>query len=60
MALAQSGVAVILVEHDLDFVRAIASRVVVLHQGALLLDGSVAEVVASDLVREVYAGDAHV
>ena len=60
VALAQSGVAVILVEHDLDFVRAIASRVVVLHQGALLLDGSVAEVVASDLVREVYAGDAHV
>lgn len=60
VALAQSGVAVLLVEHDLDFVRAIASRVVVLHQGALLLDGSVAEVVASDLVREVYAGDAHV
>ena len=45
-----------MVEHDLDFVREISSRVIVLHQGKILLDGSVQEVVESDLVREIYAG----
>ncbi len=47
----------LLVEHDLDFVREISSRVVVLHQGALVLDGTVEDVVASDLVRSIYAGE---
>ena len=47
---------VLLVEHDLDFVREISSRVIVLHQGAIVLDGSVDDVVHSDLVRNVYAG----
>jgi len=47
---------ILLVEHDLDFVREISSRVIVLHQGKILLDGTVAEVVESDLVRTVYSG----
>lgn len=47
---------ILLVEHDLDFVRQISSRVIVLHQGKIVLDGSVAEVVDSPLVREIYAG----
>jgi branched-chain amino acid transport system permease protein len=47
---------VVLVEHDLDFVREISSRVVVLHQGRVLLDGTVDEVVESELVKNVYAG----
>ena len=46
----------LLVEHDLDFVREISSRVVVLHQGRIVLDGSVEEVVGSELVRNIYAG----
>ncbi len=50
---------VLLVEHDLDFVRQISSRVIVMHQGKIVLDGSVAEVVDSDLVREIYAGSGH-
>ncbi|MGA3248539.1 MAG: ATP-binding cassette domain-containing protein, partial [Paraburkholderia sp.] len=49
----------LLVEHDLDFVQQISSRIVVLHQGRIVMDGSVEEVVHSDLVRAVYAGDAH-
>ncbi len=49
---------ILLVEHDLDFVREISSRVIVLHQGKILLDGSVEEVVDSELVREIYAGTA--
>jgi branched-chain amino acid transport system permease protein len=49
---------ILLVEHDLDFVREISSRVIVLHQGRIVLDGSVREVIESDLVREIYAGSA--
>lgn len=51
---------ILLVEHDLDFVRDISSRVIVLHQGRIVLDGTVEEVVGSDLVREIYAGSADV
>jgi branched-chain amino acid transport system permease protein len=50
---------ILLVEHDLDFVREISSRVIVLHQGRLVLDGTVADVVESELVRTVYSGGAH-
>jgi branched-chain amino acid transport system permease protein len=53
------GVAVILVEHDLDFVREISSRIVVLHQGKLVLDGTVEEVVNSALVKAIYSGGGH-
>jgi len=49
---------ILLVEHDLEFVREISSRVIVLHQGKILLDGSVGEVVGSELVRDIYAGTA--
>jgi branched-chain amino acid transport system permease protein len=47
---------VVLVEHDLDFVREISSRVIVLHQGRIVLDGTVAEVVDSETVRTIYSG----
>jgi len=47
---------ILLVEHDLDFVREISSRIIVLHQGRIALDGSVAAVVNSSLVREIYTG----
>jgi len=50
------GLCIVLIEHDLDFVREISDRVVVLHQGAILMEGAVEEVVASDLVKAVYAG----
>jgi urea transport system permease protein/urea transport system ATP-binding protein len=50
------GLCILLVEHDLDFVREISSRVIVLHQGRIVLDGSVAEVVESELVRTIYSG----
>ncbi|WP_409364012.1 ABC transporter ATP-binding protein [Agrobacterium vitis] len=56
----EMGFAAILVEHDLDFVREISSRIVVLHQGKLVLDGTVEDVVQSETVRTIYAGGAHV
>lgn len=49
---------VVLIEHDLDFVCDISTRVIVLHQGEIVLDGSVADVVHSQLVRDIYAGSA--
>ena len=49
---------VVLIEHDLDFVCDISSRVIVLHQGEIVLDGSVDEVVHSELVRDIYSGAA--
>jgi branched-chain amino acid transport system permease protein len=49
---------VVLVEHDLDFVRQISSRVIVLHQGKIVLDGTVEQVVESELVRTIYSGGA--
>lgn len=50
----------LLVEHDLDFVEEIATRIVVLHQGTIVMQGSFQEVVNSDLVKTIYAGSAHV
>ena len=55
---AEHQMCVVLIEHDLDFVCEISSRVIVLHQGEIVLDGSVDEVVHSTLVRDIYAGAA--
>jgi branched-chain amino acid transport system permease protein len=52
----REGLCILIIEHDMDFVREISTRLIVLHQGKVLLDGSVAEVVGSDLVRSIYAG----
>ncbi len=48
--------AVIVVEHDMDFVRSIASTVTVLHQGHVLAEGNMTEIQNNDKVREVYLG----
>ena len=45
-----------LVEHDMHIVRQIARKVTVLHQGQVLAEGSLAEVVANETVRAVYLG----
>jgi branched-chain amino acid transport system permease protein len=54
---ARDRLCILLVEHDLDFVCEISSRIIVLHQGRIALDGSVDEVVNSALVREIYTGE---
>ena len=53
---AESRLCILIVEHDLDFVREISSRIIVLHQGRIALDGTVAEVVDAPLVRDIYTG----
>jgi urea transport system ATP-binding protein len=49
---------VLVVEHDMDFMRRFATRVTVLHQGKLLSQGTVAQVQADPRVQEVYLGTA--
>jgi urea transport system ATP-binding protein len=50
---------VIVVEHDMDFMRSFASSVTVLHAGKVLSEGSVTEVQADPKVQEVYLGPGH-
>jgi urea transport system ATP-binding protein len=47
---------VLVVEHDMDFLRRFASTVTVLHEGRTLCEGTVAEVQADPRVQEVYLG----
>jgi urea transport system ATP-binding protein len=46
----------IVIEHDMVFVRQIARKVTVLHQGRVLCEGTVAEVQNNERVVEVYLG----
>ncbi|MGB5830803.1 MAG: urea ABC transporter ATP-binding protein UrtD [Thiohalocapsa sp.] len=48
---------VVVVEHDMDFVRSIAKRVTVLHQGSVLAEGTMDQVQNDPRVVEVYLGE---
>jgi len=50
--------AIVVVEHDMQFIRSIATRVTVFHQGRVLLDDSADRVFADPRVRDVYLGRA--
>ena len=47
---------IVIVEHDMAFIRAVADRVTVLARGEVLADGTVAEVENDPDVRAIYAG----
>jgi urea transport system ATP-binding protein len=47
---------IVVIEHDMTFVRQIARKVTVLHQGTVLCEGSVDEVQNNERVIEVYLG----
>jgi urea transport system ATP-binding protein len=47
---------VVVIEHDMAFLRRFAHRVTVLHEGKILSEGSVQEVQSDPVVREVYLG----
>lgn len=55
LALAESH-SIIVIEHDMEFVRQIARKVTVLHQGSVLCEGSMDEVQTDPRVIEVYLG----
>jgi len=47
---------VVVVEHDMEFVRALATKVTVLHEGSVLSEGTVDHVQNDPKVIEVYLG----
>jgi urea transport system ATP-binding protein len=47
---------VVVVEHDMNFVRALGVKVTVLHEGAMLAEGTIDQVSADPRVIEVYLG----
>ncbi|TFH42235.1 MAG: ATP-binding cassette domain-containing protein [Lysobacterales bacterium] len=47
---------VLLVEHDMHVVRKIAKTVTVMHQGQILAEGPLAEIVANETVQQIYLG----
>ena len=55
LALAQSH-SILVIEHDMEFVRQIARKVTVLHEGSVLCEGSIEEVQNDPRVIEVYLG----
>ncbi|MBQ9622338.1 MAG: urea ABC transporter ATP-binding protein UrtD [Treponema sp.] len=48
--------AVVVVEHDMEFVKAVADTVTVMHEGKILTEGSAAQVLADEKVKTVYLG----
>ena len=48
--------AVVVVEHDMEFIRSLDCRVTVLHEGAVLAEGSMDFVIANQQVIDVYLG----
>nr|WP_203583003.1 ATP-binding cassette domain-containing protein [Ruegeria sp. PrR005] len=48
--------AIVIVEHDMQFIRSIAEQVTVFHQGAVLMEDHVDRVMADPQVRNVYLG----
>ena len=57
-SLNQMGLTIVVVEHDISFVREVAQVVTVLHQGRIFSEGTVAEVTANADVRKIYLGRA--
>ncbi|WP_313686670.1 ATP-binding cassette domain-containing protein [Pantoea sp.] len=51
--------ALVVVEHDMGFIRQIAKQVTVFHQGKILAEDHVEGILSNPLVREVYLGKSH-
>ena len=49
--------AIVVIEHDMDFVKKLSAKVSVLHQGAILCEGLIEQIQEDPRVREVYLGD---
>jgi branched-chain amino acid transport system ATP-binding protein len=56
LALKREGMTILVVEHDMTFVRQIAESVTVLHFGKLFAEGTIDEISASEAVQAIYLG----
>lgn len=52
-----ADVTVVLIEHDMDVALQVADRVTVMHEGAVVFEGSPQETAASELVQSIYLGN---
>ena len=52
----RAGMTVLVVEHDMAFVRQIARQVSVLHFGRLFAQGGIDEITDNEAVQEIYLG----
>jgi ABC-type uncharacterized transport system ATPase subunit len=50
------NVSIVVIEHDLKFIREIGQHVTVLHRGRKLAEGSMDEIIKNDDVKKVYLG----
>ena len=57
-ALNADGMTILAVEHDMEFVRQVATGVTVLHFGRIFAQGSIDEITADERVAEIYLGQA--
>jgi len=55
-AVNSEGVTVVIVEHDMAFVRELGTPITVLHLGQVLAEGSLADIERNDAVRKIYLG----
>ena len=46
----------IVVEHDMSFVRTVADRIIVMNRGAMLAEGSIEEIETNEDVKTAYLG----
>jgi branched-chain amino acid transport system ATP-binding protein len=54
----EAGLTIVVVEHDISFVRDVARKVTVLHQGRVFAEGTIDQITAHDEVRKIYLGRA--
>ncbi|MED5580422.1 MAG: ABC transporter ATP-binding protein [Nitrospinota bacterium] len=51
------GESILLIEHDMRFTFSIADKIIVLHEGKIIAEGSSEEIKNNELVRKVYLGE---
>ena len=56
----RDGMTIVVVEHDMTFIRQIAQRVTVLHLGRVFAQDVIAAIVDDPRVAEIYLGKGHV
>ncbi|MBS4206522.1 ABC transporter ATP-binding protein [Bacillus sp. FJAT-50079] len=53
----KSGLTIIFIDHDMEFVREIAEKITVLHYGRLFAEGTLAEIESNEEVVSIYLGN---
>ena len=51
-----TGISILVIEHDIRFVREIASRITVMYKGAIFREGNYQEINSDEAVRKIYLG----